>query len=157
MAKGHAVEDGDEAARRKIVALPPCAASADVLPAQRPPVRYQPATLGSKGRVVGAKAYSLLCPLCVWLPCRGRACVCIPGAPMQTADIQGFYGAVADKEVSLACGRPCPTEHADEHTVWPCLQRPTRWSWSRQASASLKADESEGCSPVSSGRTIRLC
>ena len=31
MAKGHAVEDGDEAARRKIVALPPCAASTGAL------------------------------------------------------------------------------------------------------------------------------
>jgi hypothetical protein len=125
MAKGHAVEDGDEAARRKIVALPPCAASAGALHAQRPPVRYQPATLGSKGRVVGAKAYSRICPLCVWLPCRGRACVCIPGAPVQTADAQGFYGAVADKEVRRACGRPCPTEHADEQIACSCAGAPT--------------------------------
>jgi hypothetical protein len=82
MAKGHAVEDGDEAARRKIVALPTCAASAGVLPAQRPPVRYQPATLGSRGRVFGAKAYSRspLSPVCV----AAMSCVCVCLHPRRT-------------------------------------------------------------------------
>lgn len=55
MAKGHAVEDGDEAARSKIVALPPCAASAGMLPARRPPVRCQ---RSDRGRVFNAKSHS---------------------------------------------------------------------------------------------------
>lgn len=81
-------------------------------PARHPPVcclrgvrRCAASARIGGGSLMLSLTLELLCPR---LPCRGCACVCLPGEPVQTTEAPGFYGAVADKEVKRACGRACP-------------------------------------------------